>query len=472
MSAAAVDDVRRGLRDRVAAGERAGDAERRRQRPAEHAGPAAGRSPGRTRRARGRPRRPPRNATATALFLAEVAVEPVDTRPPARRRRSRTPAIVAPDERGRADIARTSLIAAIGDDRAARNAGWSAAAIVTPMPITNDATTVRADHHEAGVGHREPERRAAREQQPREPDAEHEPDERRRTARRSNASASTEPTTCGPRAADRPQQPELAGPLRDEDRERVEDDEPADEQADAGEAEQRGVQERRGTRRPAPRSRPRPPWRAGPRRRRAAPSQRAARRAAHGRRRPPRTTLIASKPVVAELPLRGARVERGEAQRAEVACAPRSVKSPTTRKSASGPSSRTPTSSPTSYPRRRAVPSSIATSPSRTGRAAARRSAAARRRASVAHEIPTVGAPALDRRCRRPGRRTARSPGRTRRRRRRPGSRRTGRPRPRGAGGGRGPARRRRTRPRGARRDRCPRRSARTRCRTTAAACR
>ena len=267
-----------------------------------------------------------------------------------------------------------------------------------------------------------------------------------------NASASTEPTICVARAADRAEQTELAGALRDQDRERVEDDEPADEQADPGEAEQRRVEEAeqlldrlRGLGHDLGRAQDLD----------VAERLRAATaRPTAGRRRRRRTTLIASSP---SSPNSRCAVRRSKAANVS---GPRSVRSPnvkmpTSRKSRCGPSSRTPTSSPTEYPSRRAVASSIATSPSRAGaRPSAMRNGPTP--GVVAHEIPTVGAPALvtvspsaSTNCAKPC--TNPSAPAT------PGSDRTCVDR--GLGelrAGPDPARRRRTHLRGARRGRCP----------------
>ena len=229
------------------------------------------------------------------------------------------------------------------------------------------------DHDEVALRHREPEPGQQPEQRLRRARC-------RAPTRRADAntpitaaSASTEPITCGPLAPIARSKPELAQPLRHEDRERVEDDEAADEQADAGEAEERVVEDReelvdgraglvgddRG-RRDLESAR-------STAARVEHPLQRALRR---GRRScPARTrTLTASKTP-------GASKTRCAVFGSNAAklTAPKSpwvpsLNSPTSLNSSASASSRTFTRSPTLKPLRRAVPTSIATSPSRTGR--------------------------------------------------------------------------------------------------------
>ena len=170
------------------------------------------------------------------------------------------------------------------------------------------------EDHQAGIRDGEPERREHVEQQTGETDAEaeaherpREPDDQRLRHHRSD--------DLSPGTADRPQQTELPGALRDEDREGVEDDEAADEQPDAGEAEQRGVEEAEGLldglggltddfgRAQHLDVVERLPDR---------PFHRAQVRAAF------RDDVDRVEPVLAELALRGCEVERGEGQRAEV----------------------------------------------------------------------------------------------------------------------------------------------------------
>ena len=134
-------------------------------------------------------------------------------------------------------------MAATGGMVAARNAGHTEAPTVTNMPTAIAATAVRVSNTRSPCGHVEAERAHHREEDPGE----------QHTDARGPATDATPPMTAGldddrhddlPAAgAHRPQQAELVGPLRDEDRERVEDDEGGDDEADGGEPEQHAGEE-------------------------------------------------------------------------------------------------------------------------------------------------------------------------------------------------------------------------------------
>ncbi len=133
---------------------------------------------------------------------------------------------------------RIPLIAAIGGTRAARTAGSTAAATVTTTPTSSETTTVRRAAPSTCRGGRARARGAARAARSRgrcpttNPIAD-------ATIPTTNASSTTDRTTCLPVAPIARSKPELTRALRDEDRERVEDDERADHHADRGEPEQR-----------------------------------------------------------------------------------------------------------------------------------------------------------------------------------------------------------------------------------------
>ena len=130
-------------------------------------------------------------------------------------------------------------MAATGGMRAARTAGIAAATTVTSTP-TNERDHDRPAEHD-GRRRREVEPDLA--EQVEQALTEQDPDPEARstdaTAPTTNASSTTDRTTCPAGRAHRPQQSELPRALRHEDREGVEDDERAHHHADGREAQQR-----------------------------------------------------------------------------------------------------------------------------------------------------------------------------------------------------------------------------------------
>ena len=226
---------------RVAAGERARHAQGRRQRTAEH----ARQRPGEHRAHRDQAEEDDEDAEERhrhRVLLAEPALDPVERDRQAGRRDQHARDRPA-DERRRADVA----LLPIGDRRDRRDPGGPERGMERRGHRDAEADDEGRhdrppDDDEAGVGDGEADRGKDVEQHAREPDAETQPDERAEEADDERLGEDG-PDDLRAGTADRTQEAELAGPLRDEDRERVEDDEAADEQPDAGEAEERGVQE-------------------------------------------------------------------------------------------------------------------------------------------------------------------------------------------------------------------------------------
>ena len=109
--------------------------------------------------------------------------------------------------------------------------------------MTTDADGERHDdrarqQHRRGVGEVEPQVAQELEEAHTEADARQQP-EQRRDRRHQERLEHHRPHDLPAGRAHRPQQPELAGALGHQDRERVEDDEGADDHADRGEPEQR-----------------------------------------------------------------------------------------------------------------------------------------------------------------------------------------------------------------------------------------
>ena len=137
----------------------------------------------------------------------------------------------------------TSRRAASGGTRVARIAGMTAAISVTTRPMAKAMTTVDGLTTSDVVGRSAPDASSsggdALGQQHAGPEAE----ERPRSRPTRTASSITEPSTWRAARADGSQERQLAGALRDEDREGVGDDEDADEQGDAAEDRQRLLEE-------------------------------------------------------------------------------------------------------------------------------------------------------------------------------------------------------------------------------------
>ena len=144
--------------------------------------------------------------------------------------------------RGAGGISTPSRIAASGGTRVARSAGGRPARTVTMIPTASETTIVRVSTTVPLSGRSAPNAlnrasSAGRQGDPAE-QAQHGPaDPQQQTFVDDRAQ------DLRARAAERPQQSELAGPLGDGDREGVEDDEGADDQRDVGEDEQEGPQE-------------------------------------------------------------------------------------------------------------------------------------------------------------------------------------------------------------------------------------
>ena len=132
----------------------------------------------------------------------------------------------------------TSAMAATGGTRAARSAGITAATTVIPTPTTNEITTVRVSSTVDVSGSSRPISRSSWSSPTPSAMPASSPSERRHRADEEGLDHHR-PDHLTTGRAHRPQQPELAGPLRHEDGEGVEDDERTDHDPDGGEAEER-----------------------------------------------------------------------------------------------------------------------------------------------------------------------------------------------------------------------------------------